>query len=532
MGSPARTDRSLALLLGCTVALGLSILHRGHFLSGDEIGVFFQTRALATEGSLAIPRLPNSYRGADGRIYSQYTVGQSLLAIPLFQIAHVVEPWLPWPVRAAIAGPPTVLLGKPYPVGFEMFAVGLYAPLATGVLAALFFWFERRLGASARAAATASLLLAGCTHAATLSAIFLQHTTETIWILATFLFWHRFRTDGKPRDLLLGSLFAATVPHIRVAAAIAVPALGGYLLFVLWERWRRRGDAVGVASLALRVALPIAVSLAAYVLVNELKWGDPLESPMLRERSTMNQAWSRSLHGFLLSPGMSVFVYSPLLLLAPLTFRRFLRAHRAEAWTILAACLSSLLFYASYERWTGLWAAPGPRYLFTSMVLIMLALGPWLDVARSFAARVSVAVLAVAGACVQLATSVTSWSSLVRVERWESWAPPYGFVFELSASPLAAALRALGDSKMYDLFVVRLAQGWPGSPPAPAAALTLALLWAIGSAWLAVRLARSLASADRYEPSDPTRAASSPASGAEAAAGEPFRAPGTHSDGW
>ena len=496
MGSPASTDRSIALLLGCTVAFGLSILHRGHFLSGDEIGVFFQTRALATEGSLAIPQLPNSYRGADGRIYSQYTIGQSLLAIPLFQFAHVVEPWLPWRVRAAIAGPPTVLLGKPYPVGFEMFAVGLYAPLATGVLAALSFLFARRLGASARSAATASLLLAGCTHAATLSAIFLQHTTETIWVLATFFFWHRFRTDGKPRDLLLGSLFAATLPHIRVAAAIAVPALGGYLLFVLWERWRRRGDAIDVASLALRVALPAAASLAAYLLVNALKWGDLLESPMLRERSTMGLHWSRSLHGFLLSPGMSVFVYSPLLLLAPFAFRNLLRSHRAEAWTILAACLSSLLFYASYERWTGLWAAPGPRYLFTSMVLIMLTFGPWLDVARSFAARASVAVLAVAGACVQLATSVTSFAGLVREGRWESWEPPFGFLFELSASPLAAAFRALGDSAMYDLFVLRLAQGWRGSPPAPAAALTIALLWAIGSVWLAVVLKRKLARAD------------------------------------
>jgi hypothetical protein len=495
MGSPASTDRSIALLLGCAVAFGLSILHRGHFLSGDEIGVFFQTRSLATEGSLAIPRLPNSYRGPDGRIYSQYTIGQSLLAIPLFQIAHVVEPWLPPRVQAAIAGPPTVLLGKPYPVGFEMFAVGLYAPLATGVLAALFFLFERRLGASAGASATASLLLAGCTHAATLSAIFLQHTTETIWVLAAFYFWHRFRVDGSRRALLLGSLFAATLPHIRVAAAIAVPALGGYLLFVLWERWRRRGDAVGVASLALRVALPVAASLAAYLLVNELKWGTLLESPMMRERSTMRLDWSRSLHGFLLSPGMSVFVYSPLLLLTPLAFRGLLRAHRAEAFTILGACLSSLLFYASYERWTGLWAAPGPRYLFAAMVLMMLALGPWLDAARGFAARASVAVLAGAGAAVNLVTSVTSFASLARVEQWEIWEPPFGFLFEASASPLAAAFRALDDSAMYDLFVVRLAQGWPGAPPAPAAALCIALLWAGGCAGLAVALKRKLAGA-------------------------------------
>lgn len=483
----AARDRSIALLLAGTVALGLSILHRGHFLSSDEIGLFFQTRSLATSGSLAIPRAPNSYRGADGRVYSQYTLGQSLLAIPLFQIAHVAKPWLPRPVQTAIAGPPTVLQGEPYPVGFEMFAVGLYAPLATGALAALFFLFERQLGASARAAAAASLLLAGCTHTAILSALFLQHTTEAIWILAAFSAWHRFRSDGRPRDLLLGSLFLATLPHIRVAAAVVAPALAGYLLFVLWER-ARRGRPVGAKDLALRVALPAAASLVVYLAVNALKWGTPLDSPMLKERTVMQQDWTRSLAGFLLSPGTSVFVYSPLLLLAPLTFRRFLRLHRAEAWTVLAAIAASLALYASYERWTGLWAAPGPRYLFVSMVLAMLALGPWLDSRRGVPARAAVWVLAAAGAFVQLVTSVAVWAPLIEAEGWASWEPPFGFLFHVSTSPLAAAWRVLPDPEYVDLFVLRVARGFAGSPPAPGVALAIVAAWALGTAWLATRL--------------------------------------------
>jgi hypothetical protein len=498
----ARRERRLALLLGCTVALGLTILQRGHFLSGDEIGVFFQTRSIATSGTLAIPRLANSYRGRDGNIYSQYTIGQSLLAVPFFQIAHIAEGWLPERARAAIAGPPTVLLGKPYPIGFEMLGVGLYGPAAMGVLAGLFFLFERRLGATAGAAAAASLLLAGCTYAATMSATFLQHTTETIWVLAALYFWHRFRSDGSRRDLLFGSLFAATLPHIRLPASIVIAALGGYLLFVLWERWRRRGDAIDVRSLALRVALPAALSLAAYVLVNALKWGDWFESPMLRERRGMGVDWSRSLTGFLVSPGMSVFVYSPLLLLAPWSFRSLLRRHRAEAWTILAAVASSLAFYCSYERWTGLWAAPGPRYLFTSTVLLMLALGPWLDVARGSATRVAVALLAGAGAFVQIVTGVIGWGPLIEAEGWETWQPRFGFVFELGASPLVAAIRALGDPELLDLFVVRVARGWPGSPPAPAAALAIAGTWLAGTAWLGLRLRRALARAEREPASD------------------------------
>jgi hypothetical protein len=495
------SDRSTAILLACTVAVALSILHRGQFLSTDEIGVFLQTRSLATEGSLAIQKLPNSYAGRDGRIYSQYTIGQSLLALPLFQVARLLQPLLPLRVRLAIAGPPTAVLGVRYPIGFEMFAVGLYAPIATGALAGLFFLFERRLGASARAALLASGLLALCTHAGTLSSIFLQHTTETIWLLAAFYGWHRFRSDGDRGALLLGSSFAATLPHIRVAAAIALPALGGYLLFALWER-RRRDDAIPWRDLALRVALPGVLSLVVYAAVNAIKWGGPLESPMLAERSVMRQDWGKSLTGFLISPGMSVFVYSPLLLLAPLTFRRFFREHRAEAWTILAAIASSLCLYASYERWTGLWAAPGPRYLFSSMVLAMLPLGRWLDVTRGPLARAAVVILAAAGASIQLATSVVSWQGLVALEGWQTWQPKWGFLFTIASSPPIAAIRALARPEMYDLWVIRLARGWPGAEPAPGAALAVVLVWLTVTVLLALRLVRSL---DEPAPAAPDR---------------------------
>jgi hypothetical protein len=197
---------------------------------------------------------------------------------------------------------------------------------------------------------------------------------------------------------------------------------------------------------------------------------------------------------------MSVFVYSPLLLLAPFSFRGFLRRHRAEALTVLAATASSLMFYASYKLWTGLWSAPGPRYLFTSMVLLMLPFGAWLDTARSPAARASVALLAGAGACVGLLTATIAWGDLITAERWETWEPPFGFLFELSSSPLAAALRAVGNPDLLDLFVIRLAQGWPGFPPAPGAALWVAGVWALGTACLATFLGRALAAAEPRAP--------------------------------
>ena len=487
-------DRKIALRLSCVLAVGLAILHRGYFVSSDEVGLYFQTRALSEELSLAVPaRLHMAVPGRDGRSYSHYTIGQSLLAVPFHAAGRLVEPLLSDAARRALVGPVSWRSrdGVP-PIGLGAFPILFYPPLATAVLAGLFFLFERRLGASPRAALAASLALALATHAGTLSALFLQHTTEAIGALGAFYFWHRFRVSGSPRDALLGSALASAILNVRAAGAVSGLALAGYLGFVLTERIRRGADRRWLIESALSVLLPFLASAVLYGIVNQLKWGDWLESPMLEERSEMGADPRPALLGFLLSPGMSIFVYSPLLLLLPVTLARSWRSHAAETVTILALFVSNLGFYASYELWTGLFSCPGPRYLFTSLVFLMVPLGPWLDRARGAAARTAFVVLAALGASVQLLSSTVSWGDLVLREGYREWTPAFGFLFEPGSAPLAAAWRLAGDPRWVDVWLARLALGWQGQPPAPGIALALALAWAAVSIWLALRLRHAL----------------------------------------
>jgi hypothetical protein len=487
-------DREIAFRLACVLVVGLLILHRGHFVSTDELGLYFQTRALSEDLSLAVPpRLHMAALGRDGRSYSHYTIGQSLLAVPFHAAGRLVEPLLSAGARRALEGESgqKSWAGAP-PVGFGGFPVLFYPPAATGLLAALFFLLERRLGASRGAALTASVVLATCTHAGTLSTFFLQHTSEAIGALGAFYFWHRFRGSGAPRDVLLGSAFASSIFNVRAAGAISGLALGGYLGLVFVERLRRGASRRWLASAMLCTLLPLLASGALYLLVNQLKWGDWLESPMLAERRIMGVDPRPALVGFLVSPGMSLFVYSPALLLLPATLRQFWRAHRTETWTILALFVSSLLFYASYRLWTGLFSCPGPRYLFTPMVFLMLPLGPWLDRARGALARSTFVTLIALGASVQVLSSTVSWGDLVIREGYRSWRPAFGFLFELDASPLAAAARHFGDPRYVDAWVASIALGWRGQEPAPGVALGVILVWAAVMLLLVSRLRRAL----------------------------------------
>ncbi len=496
-------DRRIALRLALVVAVFLAIFHRGHFMSTDEAGVYFQAKSLSEHFSLEVPSRVNlAFRGRDGRSYSQYVVGQSLLAAPFYALGDLFDPLLSHSARRTLAGPIGLIswAGEP-PVGSGAFSVLFYPPVAAGALAALFFLFERRLGASRRAALAASLALALCTHAALMSTLLLQHTTEALCALGGFFFWRRYRETGAARDVLLGSACAAAIFNVRAAGALNGIALAGYLLFAVAERARADRDALKLARTLAAAALPVVLSAAFYVLMNWLKWGDWLDSPQLEERSTLGSDPRAALYGFLASPGMSVFLYSPLLLLAPFTLVRFGRTQRAEALTIAALFATTLALYSSYALWTGLFSCPGPRYLFTALVFLMLPLGPWLDAQRGVAARAVFGALALCGAAVQLVSTTVSWGRLIAAENYELWQPRFGFVFDWNAAPLITAARHALDPVFADLWVARTALGWVGQPGRPALAAAVLALWALAVGVLAQRLRAALAPSRRRIPS-------------------------------
>jgi hypothetical protein len=99
--------------------------------------------------------------------------------------------------------------------------------------------------------------------------------------------------------------------------------------------------------------------------------------------------------GLLFSPGKSVFLYSPPLLLAVFGWRHLRARHRSLARTIAIIVGVHFALIASLTFWGGDWAW-GPRYIVVTLPLICLSL-PFVRVRRA----VTVAIVGV-GLCVQL----------------------------------------------------------------------------------------------------------------------------------
>jgi len=492
----------LATVAGCVVALGLAFFTRGHLSGSDELNLYETTRSLVEQGTLAIPPVPNARTGADGRIYSLYSVGPAVLAMPFYWAGRAAEAALPSSVTRALAGEPMKRGVRVWGGETSIFSVMLIGPAFAGLVVALFLAIQRELGVSPRSALVASLLLGATTHLALLSSYLLRHLFEGAAVLAGFLLLLRWRHSGRRSQLFWGTLCASLTLLARLPAALAAVGFAVWVAPVLLGRLRSLPRAEKIRELAA-LAAPVAIVLAAHMVSNWVRWERVLFSPMTDEQSRFPYAFWYAAWGFLLSPGFSIFAFSPLLLLLPWAFPGFFRRHPDEARMTLVVFGSFVLVFSFYDGWTGLWAAPGPRYLFVPMLLLMLPLGGWLDDHATGRARAAAVLLAAIGLFVQISLLTTHMGEIAALHGWPDFVPQWGFLFVPDgSSPIPAAASAMLSGTHLDTWVIRLARGWPGYLAAPGAALGVTLAWLVGLTTLVVYLRRVLleeAAAGRQE---------------------------------
>lgn len=484
--SPA--DRKAAAWLVLVGFLLLVPFHHGYFQSSDEVAIFEVTRSL-TRGSISTPKIMYSYPGRGGTYYSQYQLGQSILALPFYLLGAAARYTLPAAWQASLAGPRRFSGPIVYGGSIEIFFVGLYSCFVTGVLLAVFFWFERELGVSRRNAVVASLLLGSTTYAATLSGYFLRHTTEAVMILGAFLCFYRFRVGGRRRDLAVGATLAALTPLVRMPAAVAGLGLGVHALWGILAR-SRGGRGRRLVELLPAVGLPLLAALGLHALGEWWKWEVPYLVP--HETASFDHSLAEGLAAYLFSPGLSVFVYSPLLLLLPWTLPRFVARFRPEAVAILVTVACFLVVFSKFEMWYSGYVTVGPRYLFVAVPLLLLPLGPWLDRARGVGAWVATGVLGAAGLLVQFVLLTVDYGEVLMTLKYWTILPHGSFVFLTDArTPLLAMADALRSGTHIDPWLWNAFYGLDHVPAFPRLVVGIGVVWAACTSLAGVALWRA-----------------------------------------
>jgi len=372
---------------------------------GDAVPMWEAARNLVQHGSFAIghPWPVNAPPGRGGLYYPVAALLACLVHVPGALLQALLE-------RLGTAAAPSTI-----PFTSQL------APLLLGALVpALFFRMAQRLGYDRRQVAIMTLLLG----AGTPVLVYAHRPYSEIVQAACFLFFFDalLRAEREPdrRALLRLGIAAGLLINSKNVYFACFP--GACALLVL--RWRAQR---GLVSRGLGWAgagfLP---GLLAFVAYNQVRWGSPFASGY--GGAVTAGFWRENvlvgLWGQFLSPGKSVFLYAPPLLLALFGVRRFVARRPVAAAAAALTVGPIVLIYARYIFWSGDWAW-GPRYLLFALPALLLPIGE-LTVARATdapapsdrrqrAGRIALVAAGVAGLFVQLLGSSFDWSDFTKI---------------------------------------------------------------------------------------------------------------------
>jgi hypothetical protein len=366
---------------------------------GDAGPMFRVAERLVARGEVSTdmpwpPSAPATGRG--GRFYALNPLVPSLIHIPGVLIRNAA-------VQIAPATGPYVRAMACH--------VG---PAAMGALACLFLYLiALELGVSRRAAALIALLTAFGSPVWVYARSPYSEVSQIACFTGALLYLMRLVRDPSARHALLFGLWAGLTVNTKIVYATSIVGAG---LFLLYARPLRDGPArIAFVKMAGWVALGLLPGLLMFLGYNQIRWGKALSSgyPI---SALAEGSWSAGLWGMFLSPGKSLFLYAPPLLLSLWAVPRLLRRAPLYVLGMTAMVLPPLLLSAAVVCWSGDYAW-GPRYAMFAVPAFLAPGALVLDQLLNWRARAVVVSVAVIGAFVQVLGSAFYWDHFIRLAR-------------------------------------------------------------------------------------------------------------------
>jgi hypothetical protein len=447
------TAASLALFLLVTAGFDVS--------EGIEHAAW--ARAMAHTGQIGLtdPISPNWVRGRDGRFYSAHEIGNAIALVPTV--------WLAERLRAVVSA----RRGETMGASIE----GALVPMAAAVYVALTLMAFYRLSIDALQVSLTTALVAAAALGTT--SILLPYSRMLFdgvlggMLAAWALVWGH--DAARKRDAV-----AALLSGVAVGAAIATrQTLAVFLIPVLAMLLFHSARSAPVLAAFAAGLTPALLWQAWYNTVRTGAFYLPAASLPQFQNLTADGSLVEGISGLLVSPGKSVFLYSPLLVLSLAGAAALLRRCRPLAIGLLVAFAAYTLVHASIRNWAGEWGW-GPRYLVPLTLPLALPAVLVIERARqtgSRARRGAVVAVVSAGLAVQALAIATNWHYCY------SWLEQQGrfdlrrLAWSMGGNQLVETARMFGDN------LVRLAGGQAafrvvhGAAPATQAASNSVNVW-------------------------------------------------------
>jgi hypothetical protein len=372
-------------LLCLTAGLLAFVVQSGELGTADTMHRLQTTHWLWTSQPQVFPSEYPEFglHGRDGRIYSWYGIGQSLLMLP----ADLLGTWIAhWNVFSEYEDDPAV----------RSIVVSYSTNILVNVLTVLIaFRLLRQLRFSVNESVAGVLALLFCTTHLHYTQNMQENNYIMLLTLTGFSFQYEWLRSGSARALFIGSAALGLNLLTRVTTGLDLMAAGIFLFALLgFEQVRGHALWTRVATYC-KIAVPV---YAFFALVERLysfyRFGSLTQTylPIFARESRLhdptlpaNFPWSTPFHegilGALFKPEKSIFLFDPLLLLAigllGLLWKRLAAEVRAYAMTSLLLLVGYIFFYARYTYWAGDFAW-GDRYVSTAVEMVALIAVPLL----------------------------------------------------------------------------------------------------------------------------------------------------------
>jgi hypothetical protein len=389
----ARFPAVVGFVLALSAAYLLSTSRERPWTDGSF--VYFTAERIVSDGTTSLPFA--AVATANGRMESPYPVLTSLVHVP---------------------GVLVKLVWAKFWRGGESNLLVLASHLAPAVLMASACWLFLQM-----------CLFAGVRRSTRWFSTALLAFGSIMWVYArspwppaletfvfTGLFFAALRMTTKPSasTAVAVGLWAAALVNVRWSFLVLLAPLGALLM------WRLRKDRENQRLLLTRT-LPLVLFGVAFMFV-ESRWrfGHWFYWYSRLAAEPMKQGVFMGLWGLFLSPGKSLLLYSPPLVLGMLGLVHLWRQRSFELLALLSFSVGPVLLYlASLNHWTGDWSW-GPRFcVFLTPALFVpatLLLDHWWGLRPRVTVAVVVLMMSV-GCSVQVLGNALYWDHYIRVAK-------------------------------------------------------------------------------------------------------------------
>ncbi len=391
--------RCIALWLFAAFQFFYLLTSTGRVRTPDEYNTLYTTESLVLRASTAVPQavqLHNFYGRYDlqGQPRAAYAPGQALLCTPWYALGQYVLARLP-----GVPAEDTDLV--------VAFSSCLSSATFSALTVTFFFLLLTGIGIPARAALFAAAMVGLGTPIFAYSGwLFSEPLSAAVFVgVALLLFGHGDKNAPITlRTASIAGLILGLATIVRPTNVLAIPV---FAVAVLVRDGKPALRAAFLLCAASAIGVAILLAHNAVLFGGPFQFGYPASAEGAKRLNTFDTPLWKGLYGFLLSPGKSIFIFAPPVILALAGLPRLWKRDRGVAALAMLFPLVYLFFFARYTQWEGGYCV-GPRYMVPSIVLLCLALGPMLAEGAARTKKIALLLL-VLGAFVQCISLVTSF---------------------------------------------------------------------------------------------------------------------------